>query len=240
MISKNMISLVMRLGAGGIIGVVFSSIGVISALVAAGLAWDLHQDRTTRQHVTGTVVTNVRRSRSYRPVVEYEVEGTRYAVTGVVGNSDPVFKVGEQVTLLVDSKEPREARIDHWTESAFGILFGGFFFIVFGGIGGVSLFRWWRSEAGASWAHASGMPVQATLVGAERDTRVRINGRSPYRIVATWQNPRDGKTYRFLSEPMWSDPSRALAGRPHVAVRVDPNNPKRYWMDLRFLIPQVS
>lgn len=232
--------MLLRFGAGGIIGVIFSAIGGISLLVAAGLAWDLRRDRAAREHVVGTVVAQVRRNRGYRPVVEYVVAGERYALTGTVGNSDPVFDVGETVTVLVDSGDPREARIDHWTESGFGILFGGFFFLVFGGIGGFSLWHAWRSASGTDWARASGLPVEATLVGAERDGRVKMNGRSPYRIVAQWQNPRDGKTYLFHSTPMWADPSRAIAGRKHIAVRLDPNNPKRYWMDTRFLLPQVN
>lgn len=232
--------MLLRLGAGGIIGVVFSAIGGISLLVAAGLAWDLHRDRATRAQVDGTVVAQVRRNRGYRPVVEYVVAGERYALTGSVGNSDPVFEVGETVPVLVDVNDPREARIDHWTESGFGILFGGFFFLVFGGIGGFSLWRGWQGSTGARWARAAGLPVEATLVGAERDRRVTLNGRSPFRIVAQWQSPRDGKTYLFHSGPMWADPSRAIAGRRHIAVRLDPNNPERYWMDTRFLLPQVN
>lgn len=230
----------LRLGAGGIIGVVFSTIGAVSLLVAAGLAWDLHHDRQVREHVTGTVTAQQRRNRAYRPVVEFEFGGARYAITGTVGNSDPIFQVGETVTVLVDPRDPREARIDHWTESGFGILFGGFFFLVFGGIGGFSLWGWRKAERGARWAQAAGLPVEAVLVGAERDRRVTMNGRSPYRIVAHWQNPRDGRTYVFHSAPMWADPSRALAGRKHIAVRIDPKHPERYWMDTRFLIPQVN
>lgn len=233
--------ILLRLGAGGLIGVIFSAIGGISLLVAAGLAADLWSDRKHRVHVTGTVVANTKRCHkgcSYRPVVEYPAAGGRYAVTGTVGNSDPVFAVGETVTVLVDPNDPREARIDHWTESGFGILFGGFFFLVFGGIGGFSLYAWRREQSRNRWAQSQGTPVQATLIGVERDRRVKLNGRSPFRIAAQWQNPRDGQTYTFHSESMWADPARALAGRTQIAVRLDPDNPKRYWMDTRFLLPQ--
>lgn len=228
--------MLLRLGAGGIIGVVFSAIGLVSLAVAALLGHDLYADRQAHAPVTGTVVANDRRCKSggcsYRPIVEYDFGGDRYATTGVVGNSSPVFKVGETVTVLVPPDDPRDARIDHWTESGFGILFGLGFFAIFGGIGLPTLFRWRRRRAWARWARTSGTPVQAELIGVERDTRVKVNGRSPYKIVTQWQNPRDGKTYRFESDPMWSDPSRALAGRRQLPVRLDPERPQRYWMDL--------
>jgi hypothetical protein len=147
---------VRRSGPSAIIGVLFSAIGGISLLVAAALAFGLWSDRQERAHVEGTVVSNQKRCHkgcSYRPVVEYEAGGERHAVTGTVGNSSPVFEVGERVTVLVDVAEPREARIDHWTESGFGILFGGFFFLVFGGIGGASLWQVRRQRSGRVTAH---------------------------------------------------------------------------------------
>jgi hypothetical protein len=82
--------------------------------------------------------------------------------------------------------------------------------------------------------------VQADVVGVERDTRIKLNGRSPYRIVCQWLNPADQKVYRFESEPMWVDPTNYLQGRKHLPVRVDPEQPKRrYWMDIAFL-PQAA
>jgi hypothetical protein len=230
--------MLLRLGAGGILGIVFSAIGLASLAVAGALAWDLHVDRAERAHVAATIVANDRRCNkgcSYRPVAEYEVAGQRYRVSGVVGNATPVFQVGETVTVLVPAEDPADARIDHWTESGFGILFGLGFFAIFGGIGLPLLVQWLRQRAGERWARESGIRVDAEFVGVERDARIRVNGRSPYRIVAQWRSPRDDKTYRFQSDPLWTDPTRALAGRRHLPVRLDPDRPRRYWMDIGFL-----
>ncbi|HUR41702.1 MAG TPA: DUF3592 domain-containing protein [Verrucomicrobiae bacterium] len=230
--------MLVRLGAGGLIGILFSAIGLISLAVAGALYLDLSSDRASREHVVGTVVEQQKQCRkgcSYRPVVEYVFAGERYRTIGVVGNSSPVFDVGEQVELLVPARDPRDARIDHWTESGFGILFGLGFFVIFGGIGLPSLYKWRRGVGDAQWARAQGAPVKANLVGVEKDTRIKVNGRSPYVIVAQWQNPRDGKVYRFTSQPTWLNPSLYLKDRTHVDVRVDPAQPRRYWMDTGFL-----
>ena len=230
--------MLLRLGAGGLIGVIFSAIGGVSLAVAAALYLDLAGDRGSRAHVTGTVVDQNKRCHkgcSYRPVVEYTFGGERYRIIGTVGNASPVFDLGETVTVLVPERDPRDARIDHWTESGFGILFGLGFFVIFGGIGLPSLYFWRRRLAGARWARQQGTPVRAELAGVEKDTRVKVRGRSPYVIVAQWQNPRDRKVYRFTSEPTWLNPSLYLKDRTHVDVRVDPAQPRRYWMDTGFL-----
>jgi hypothetical protein len=151
-----MIGLILRHGASGILGVVFSLIGTVSALVAAGLAWDLHQDRQAYVHVEGKVVGQLRRNRGYRPVVEFDADGQLASITGTVGNSSPVFEVGETVTVLYPAGNPAAARIDHWTESSFGILFGGFFFLVFGGIGYGSLYSTVRKARAADTAFLPG------------------------------------------------------------------------------------
>lgn len=234
--------MLLRLGAHGIIGIVFSAIGLVSLLVAAGLAWDLHQDRATREHVAATVVSNHRRCNkgcSYHPVVEYEFAGGRYAITGVVGNSSPVFAVGESVTVLVPPADPRDGRIDHWTESGFGIIFGLGFFAIFGAIGLPMLFLTLRRRSGTQRARREGFLVLTRFVEVRRDTRVRVNGRSPYRIVSQWHNPRDRKVYRFESDAMWFDPTPFLKGHEQIGVKLDPERPRHYWMDTGFL-PDVG
>lgn len=234
-----MIAQLLRHGAPGILGVVFSVIGTVSALVAGGLAYDLHRDRASHAAVTGTVVGQQRRNRSARPVVEFQAEGGTHRLVGVVGNSSPVFEVGETVTVLVPPGHPEDARLDHWTESGFGILFGGFFFLVFGGIGYSCLYAAVRKARGASWAREHGLAVRAQVVGVERDGRIRVNGRSPFVIAAQWQNPRDGKVHRFASAPTWVDPRPFLEGRRELTVRLDPERPKRYWMDTGF-VPEAG
>ena len=110
------------------------------ALVIAGALGALWAHRLlTRDAVPGVVVENDKRCRKggcrYRPVVEYVVDGGKYRLIGEVGNSSPLFEVGEPVGVRVSPADPRDARIDHWLENAFGPLLGLFFGVVFGGIG---------------------------------------------------------------------------------------------------------
>ncbi|HUS23446.1 MAG TPA: DUF3592 domain-containing protein [Candidatus Binatia bacterium] len=229
-------SALVRHGANGVVGVVFSLIGAASFAVAAYLAWDLHGVRQTWVHAPGTVVGFHRRCNkgcADYPVVNFEVDGRRLAVTGKVGNSG--VDEGEGVDVLYPPGHPDQARIDHWGQSGFGILFGAFFTLVFGGIGLPMLYATVARGRGSAWARQSGVTVQARFTEIARDTRVRVNGRSPYRIVAQWQNPRDARVYRFQSDAIWIDPTEYLRGREQLTVKVDPDRPQRYWMDTSFL-----
>jgi len=227
-----------KYGATGILGVVFSIIGLVSLAVAVWLGHDLYRDRQTHVHVQGTVVGNQKRCSkgcTWRPVVEFDVDGQPHQVVGVVGNSDPVFDEGETVTVLYPAGAPEDARIDHWTESLFGVLFGGGFFLIFGGIGLPMLFLTVRRIRWMRWAERFGTPVQTQFTDVQHDTRVKVNGRSPYRVHSQWQNPRDGRVYTFMSDPMWVHPGPFLKDRPQITVKLDPDRPQRYWMDLRFV-----
>jgi hypothetical protein len=145
----------LRFGALGIVGIVFSVIGTVSLGVAVYLAYELDHDRRTLAHATGRVIANDRTCRkgcSYRPVVEYEANGQKYGLTGTVGNASPLFEVGEPVTVLYSPADPHEARLDAMSEAGFGIAFGGGFFLIFGGLGYTFLWLTLRRIAGTRWA----------------------------------------------------------------------------------------
>lgn len=86
-------------------------------------------------------------------------------------------------------------------------------------------------------AMAQGMPVMAQVkeirwshhwVGSDRQPETR------YEIIATWQNPQNGKTVEFVSEPLATDPKPHIQNN-QVKVTVSPQNPEQYVMDTSFV-----
>jgi len=63
---------------------------------------------------------------------------------------------------------------------------------------------------------------------------VSMNGRSPYRITAQWQDPATSRVYVFVSHDLWFNPSKYVTGK-NIRVYIAPGNPKRYYMDVSFL-----
>ncbi|MDO5686954.1 MAG: hypothetical protein Q4G42_06195 [Neisseria sp.] len=55
-----------------------------------------------------------------------------------------------------------------------------------------------------------------------------------YEIIALWDDPRSGKTVRFVSAPLQINPEPYLSTRT-VKVKVNPANPQQYVMDLSFM-----
>jgi hypothetical protein len=233
--------LVRSLGHGiGIIAIVFSIIGAVSGLVAVTMSWSQLNFLSNVVRVEGEVVRNVKRGGNKsgaHPVVRFETEnGEPLEFEGPIGNSPPQFVVGEKVWVLHPPGRPEDAKIDNWLQLWFGPMLSGFFVLVFGGLGIGFLVPSLTQRHRAAWAREEGTQTQARFAHVELDRTTRVNGRSPYKVFADWRNPVDGKVYRFQSQKaLWFDPSPQLSQRPDIPLRVDPQQPKRYWLDLSHL-----
>lgn len=74
--------------------------------------------------VIGTVVENEAFDGadgvSYTPVVEYEVNGQTYRISGDNSSSPPAYRVGQQVRVRYDPADPQRGQIDNWYEKWLG------------------------------------------------------------------------------------------------------------------------
>ena len=59
-----------------------------------------------RESIPDTIVLN--------PVVEYTVNGVKYVFHDDVANWPPVYKLGEEVTIIYDPKNPKNAYLYAW------------------------------------------------------------------------------------------------------------------------------
>lgn len=185
----------------------------------------------------GTVVSLESRYNSdsgttYRPVVEFtDAKGTLHRFTGGVGSKPAAYSRGEQVEVIYDPALPGQAIVNSFTERfLFPLAFGGFG-LLFAGIGGGILgYRWHRRRV-IDRLRQSGLPISAEFLECYRDNRVKVNGRSPWRVVGQATHPATGKLTSFKSDALWVDPSDQLQGKD-LRVLVDPAKPKRYFVDL--------
>lgn len=181
----------------------------------------------------------------YAPRVRYVVPapeggpGTAHEVVGSVRSSSRVWDEGEPVPVWYLPSAPHEARIGGFMETWFLALMLGVFGLVFGGIAlgflmaEIRRIRTWR------WLEHSGMSVQAALVEVARNTSVKVNGRSPWVLRAQWQHPLTRAVHVFDSEDIWFDPTPFVAGREQIGVRLDPDDPSRHRVDIRWLPKQA-
>lgn len=75
-----------------------------------------------------------------------------------------------------------------------------------------------------------------TLIQAEFldviEASYSINDFSPNLIRAQWLDESTNIVYRFQSRPLEFDPSDALDFAMKIPVRIDPKNPKHYYMEI--------
>lgn len=231
--------LVKSLGHGtSIVAVLFTIIGSIAGAVCAYATQSQLEFLRTAVHAEGRVIANQRdgsgSKASYHPVVQFSTEdGEPVEFRGDIGSSPPAFDVGEVVGVRYQPDHPADARINTPMQMWFASGLSGFFALIFGGIGVGLLVPLLLQRRRAAWAREHGQPVSARFATVVRDTTTKVNGRSPFKVYADWRNPLDGKVYRFQSQKaLWSDPTEQLTQRPDIALRVDPQQPKRYWLDL--------
>ena len=210
-------------------------------LLFAGIgAWSFVADQKLADIGTSTQGTVIALDRStdsdgdvsYRPVVEFFDKGqTRHEFTGDVGSSPPAYSRGEVVDVIYDPDGPGRAMVDSFTDRyLLPLVFGGMG-CVFAAIGAGMLFSVWRRRKIIERLKRSGMAVSGKFLECYRDTSTKVNGRSPYRVVAQATHPATGKLQSFKSDPIWIDLSEQLDGEA-VKILLDPANPKHHFIDL--------
>lgn len=220
-----------------LVGGIFLPVGLA---LLGGAAWTFGADREFASGAVGangTVVELVASRGSdndtiYRPVVEFaDRGGTRHRFTGRVGSAPPAYEVGETVSVLYDGWSPADARIDGTLDRHFLTLILGGLGTVFSLVGGGLLGAVVRRRRVIARLKRGGQPIAAQFIETFRDTSVRVNGRSPFRVACQAVHPGTGKLVRFDSDPIWADPTEVIGKRP-VRVLVDPLRPRDYYVDL--------
>ena len=220
------------------IGGIFAAIG-LALLVGSGWMWAQQRDfARSAVRAEGEVVNLIPHRSSDGDGVTYAAQVRFSDRTGQVhqwteqgSTNPPRFDTGERVPVLYDPQSPESAVVDDlWGRRGALLIIGplGALFTVFGLLF-VILER--RGTGQERRLLRSGLPTDATFLHVFRDTRVKINGDYPFRVVAQGHDPQTGAPRRYESQPIWVDPTEHLQGRT-VRVMIDPTRPDRYVMDL--------
>jgi hypothetical protein len=176
----------------------------------------------------------------FRPVVRFAAAGGQtITFRSATASRPPAYDVGDRVPVLYDANDPHKAQIDSlWQRSGVLIIFLGFgvlFFLIGVTPLGVRAVRRWQLRG----LLRDGRPVIAAFHSVEENTRLTVQGRHPYVVVAEWRNPVSKELVRFRSRQVWDDPAERARNRM-ITVVVDPNNFRRYIMDLSFLTSDTA
>ncbi|NOZ20551.1 MAG: DUF3592 domain-containing protein [Planctomycetes bacterium] len=230
-----------------ILGAIFLAVALILFLVAGLVYNHTKKFMETSVTTTGTVTDfELRRSSSssssssgvYYPLVEFKTDkGETVEFVSSCGSRPAAYDKGESVTVRYDpgsTKYPYRARIDTFASNWLGVIIPGALGAAFAVAAVIMLTASILSGRTERWLLDFGQPTMTEFQRVEVNTSVRMNGRSPYRIISQWENPATGEVHVFYSKNIWFNPEQYITGS-EVRVLIDPNNPKTYLMDTSFL-----
>jgi hypothetical protein len=226
------------IGAGMLIGAGFGLANTRSFLAhasrAEGTVIALQPRYPNNTSSSNSTLNSSSTSITFAPMVRFSHDGQVIDFTASTASNPPSYHIGETVPVLYLPSAPFKAKIDSFFSLWGGPLIVGGLGAIFLLIGGLMiLLPRLRAQEDDRLMH-EGMSVDADLQSVDLNTGVTVNGRSPFRITAQWQDPSTSRMYVFVSRNIWFDPSKYITGQ-NIKVFIARGNPKRYYVDLSFL-----
>jgi len=178
---------------------------------------------------TWTVIDLNHSKNNVAPVVGFNDErGNPRVYSSSNYTSFESFEIGQKIDLYYDPSNPEDVTLEGegwWNWFPFIFLF------THGGVGIGGLYWLEKKRRLHQWLQQSGHEVQAKFTGIKET----YNKGRYYTVQCEWTDPYTNTLYTFESESSSKDPSGLIGPSATIRVLIDPNNPKRYWMDTAFL-----
>ncbi|MEQ7128677.1 DUF3592 domain-containing protein [Actinopolymorpha sp. B11F2] len=223
---------------GGIFGLVGSILLVVTVWVVVSTVSFL----SSAERLDGKVVELTEQTSSssgsngsgtaWYPTVEFTVDGETYSFQSSQGSNPPAYEVGDTVEVAYDPDDPNDARLASVGAAYFVPLITGGLGIVFTPIGVTLFVKGRRILAQRAWLRRNGREIWAEIAHIGLEFNIRVNGRHPYVVHATWHDDQSGRTYTATSDYVRRDPGPGLRGQTHVRVLYDPADPDRNLLEL--------
>lgn len=214
-------------------------VGVICLTLSAVLFQNTRSFKKTAHTTTGEVTNMIRveqaKNHSYSPVIRFQTDQGKTVehVSSVLVKTDK-YQVGDKVDMLYDPVNPKDTVIKgFFSEWGLTMMFGyvGVVALLFG----LAPLLWLKHKAKKTKTLMStGRPVEATIQGVYPNKRFKVNGKNPFQIHAQWQDPATQNVYVFKSDNIWFDPTHYIK-KERITVFINPENLKKYYMDISFL-----
>lgn len=218
-----------------ILGVAFCAVAavmlVLSAIFTVNTVLLLHNGVRTQARAvaidtdSGQRITRRGVAKGGTTVFEYGADGRTYTI--YTADDRPLsHDVGDTVTIVYDPDNPGRAT---WTGvSAFGLTIPfAAMLVAFGGVGLPFLMIGTRRVGRMRRLRRAGATAWGTVTAVQLNGHVVVNGQSPRRVTATWQDPW-GTERTSTGEKLF--PGVGVGGR--VLVRYDPQKPEINFVDL--------
>ncbi|WP_299381214.1 DUF3592 domain-containing protein, partial [uncultured Kiloniella sp.] len=189
---------------------------------AQGIVIDLVQSRPSSSSTSSSYV--------YRPEVIFQTAtGEEITFQSSSGSNSPAYSKGESVNVLYESERPQNAKINDTFSLWFGPAILSIVGLIFAAFGiGISIYLY-KKEKLKNYLLRHGSSVTAKINSIKENTRIKVNGRSPFQITAQWRDPVSNTLHLFKSDNIWFNPTDHIQ-RDTVTVLVDQSDPEKYFV----------
>ena len=223
-----------------LVWLIFSAIGLIFTVVGGFITiYTLNYENKVDTVGTITSITSHRDSdgdTSHTVYVTYNVGGNTYESR--LNSYSSTFYEGKTIDIYYDQNNPNKIGVKSLDLLCLIFPGIGLIFLIIG-ISGLIVKK--KKSNLEKRLKMSGTTIYATYVETIMNTSYRVNGRSPYNVICEWNNPADNQKYIFKSKDIWYNPANTIAERniQQFPVYVDPNNMKKYAVDIDSLLENV-
>ena len=221
-------------------GVIFSIIGLGLLAVGGYLLFDSRSFLSDAAATSGTVISLVESDEGgYAPIVSFVTgDGESLVLRSNAYSEGWKDRQGDIVKVLYDPADTKKAKIDSLFQLWGATLIVSGVGVVFSGVGlGIFGYRV-VARRGRQWLLSHSRLIITDFKGIELNERVSLrrgsNVQHPFRIISEWYDSSLGQLCRFESENLWFNPEDHISSDP-IQVYIDPNNPRKYYMDVSFL-----
>lgn len=203
---------------------------MLAGAVADGVStWNVQKSLARTQGTVLRIVSSGKLRLDFSAEIQFATpDGDAHVFSTQLTYSGAV-QPGRRVTVVYNIDDPTHASIEMKTPNPWE---GTLLLLAWGGaislLGGLPIYFAARKAKQIEWLKLNGRAVDAVFAGVYIHKDLIVNGKSPYRISARWQD------LNFHSDNLWTDPASHIKSKT-IPVIMDPDNPKRYWMDLSFL-----
>ena len=205
---------------------IFAAAGLLCGIAGTVLIYNRIHTKMEGVKTTGKIIEfNQSGKGTVAPIVSYTNTQGRVMVyhSDTYSNFDD-FEIGDPVTVWYLPSDPESVIIDGETWLGWLPLV---FFLTHGGVGFGGIFWAIRKMRRMKWLQEQGTEIRATYTYTEGPTGKNNN----YAVHCDWKDPISGKTYKFKSEWLNTNPVAKVTDNMMVRVMINPDNPDIYWVD---------
>lgn len=209
-------------------GLIFFSFGLV--MYSSYKNVDMSELGTTMATITNIDTYIEDDEKKHDVYITYSVDGTSYQ--GELNGYSSNMKVGKEVELLYELNDPSIMRFP-FGEFMSAVLFAclGGFFVVFGLVGDIVTLKKMRYT---KMLFKNGEQLKGVISEVILDRTIKINGRCPYRVIATTLNPKTNEILEAKSGMYKSNPSPYVEIGSEVIIYADVNKNKGLIKDVVF------